>query len=259
MQKALKNYLAIASGVTEVSKKAAKQAAKNLAGTTGATASQVQALAEDLLSAGLSNRESLVKLVRYEVDRALGLVGLATADEVEHLTGRIHELEKQLRAAESRTPAPARSAEPAPKTAAKKVVVSKPDQLKAEAVQTAAAVKAAAGADQNKPAAASASDVKSVPVATFTSPGSGRPANSGNAVMAPKPAKAKVARKAATTKSPAEAITQVAKATKPSAKVAKGPVKAPAKAPAKKPAVVAPAGAKLPPRKKPAAAKATTP
>jgi len=100
MQEALKNYLAIATGLSEVSKKRAKSAAKKLAKSGGATAQQVQALTEDLLATGLANRESLVNLVRYEVDRALGLVGLATQEEVEQLTSRIRELERALRAAE---------------------------------------------------------------------------------------------------------------------------------------------------------------
>src|SRR4051794_10647931 len=102
MQQALKNYLAIATGLSDVSKKKAREAAKRLAKQGGATVEQVQALTEDLVTTGLSNRESLVKLVRYEVDRALGLVGLATAEEVEQLTSRIRELEKALRTAERR-------------------------------------------------------------------------------------------------------------------------------------------------------------
>ena len=38
----------------------------------GATAAQLQGLAEDLLQAGMANREALTNIVRYEVDRALG-------------------------------------------------------------------------------------------------------------------------------------------------------------------------------------------
>jgi polyhydroxyalkanoate synthesis regulator phasin len=98
MQDALKTYLAMATGLTEVSRKRAKDAAKMLAKQGGATIEQVQALTDDLLSTSRGNRESLTTLVRYEIDRALGAVGLATVDEVQALTTRIHELEAELRA-----------------------------------------------------------------------------------------------------------------------------------------------------------------
>jgi polyhydroxyalkanoate synthesis regulator phasin len=99
MQDALRTYLAMANGLTEVSRKRAKAAAKKLVKQSGQTMEQVQALTDDLLSTSRANRESLTTLIRYEVDRALGAVGLATVDEVETLTSRIHELEAELREA----------------------------------------------------------------------------------------------------------------------------------------------------------------
>jgi polyhydroxyalkanoate synthesis regulator phasin len=99
MQDALRTYLAMANGLTEVSRKGARAAAKKLAKQGGGAVEQVQALTEELLSTSRANRESITTLVRYEVDRALGLVGLATVEEVENLTTRIHELEAQLRSA----------------------------------------------------------------------------------------------------------------------------------------------------------------
>jgi polyhydroxyalkanoate synthesis regulator phasin len=88
--------------VTEASKKKAQKAAKRLAGRGGATAVQLQAMAEDLVTTSVANREALTKLVRYEVDRALGVVGLATAEEVGELTKRVHDLERQLQEAEAK-------------------------------------------------------------------------------------------------------------------------------------------------------------
>ncbi|MFJ8691087.1 hypothetical protein [Micromonospora wenchangensis] len=99
MQDAWRAYLELAMGLTEAPRKRAQDAARRLAGTGGATAVQLQALAEELLATGVANREALTKLVRFEVDRALGAVGLATADEVAELTRRVHELERQLREA----------------------------------------------------------------------------------------------------------------------------------------------------------------
>ncbi|MEV1290572.1 hypothetical protein AB0J06_26230, partial [Micromonospora sp. NPDC049679] len=102
MQDAWRAYLEMALGITEASRKKAEKAARNLMGKGGATATQFQALAEELLTVGTANRESLTKLVRFEVDRALGAVGLATAEEVADLTGRMRQLERELRDAQAR-------------------------------------------------------------------------------------------------------------------------------------------------------------
>ncbi|MGC5332787.1 hypothetical protein [Micromonospora sp. DT62] len=97
MQDAWRAYLELAMGLTEAPRKKAQDAVRRVVGSGGATAAQLQTLAEELVSTGAANRESLTKLVRFEVDRALGAVGLATADEVAELTRRVHELERQLR------------------------------------------------------------------------------------------------------------------------------------------------------------------
>lgn len=110
MQDAWRAYLQLALGLTEASKKRAQKVAKKLVGTSGATAGQVQAFVEELASTSSANREALTKLIRFEVDRALGAVGLATAEEVADLTARVQELERDLqdaRAATTRTAATA--------------------------------------------------------------------------------------------------------------------------------------------------------
>jgi polyhydroxyalkanoate synthesis regulator phasin len=162
MQDALRTYLAMANGLTEVSRKRAKTAAKKLVKQSGETMEQVQALTDDLLSTSRANRDSLTTLVRYEVDRALGAVGLATVDEVESLTARIHELEAELRdarrsggpsgdgaessargsrvaAAEARAEASAAKKAPAKKVAAKKAAAKKAGAKKAPANKAAPA------------------------------------------------------------------------------------------------------------------------
>ncbi|MFI7075450.1 hypothetical protein [Micromonospora sediminicola] len=123
MQDAWRAYLELAMGLTEAPRKKAQDAVMRVVGQGGATAAQLQSLAEELVATGLSNREALTKLVRFEVDRALGAVGLATADEVAELTRRVHDLERQLREArtvpagagpERPTPSSGTSTEPAP-------------------------------------------------------------------------------------------------------------------------------------------------
>ncbi|HCT78334.1 MAG TPA: hypothetical protein DGT23_17505 [Micromonosporaceae bacterium] len=138
MQDAVKAYLELAFGLTEASKKKAektvKKVAKELAGKGGATAAQLQGLAEELLATGNANREAVTRLVRVEMDRALSRVGLATADELGALVDRIESLERQLRdkASEARAtaaklsePAAATKAAPARKTIAKRAPVAK--------------------------------------------------------------------------------------------------------------------------------------
>jgi polyhydroxyalkanoate synthesis regulator phasin len=127
---ALKGYLALASGLTEVTRQKATAAAKALVAQGEATAGQVTGLADDLLAQSKSNRESLQALVRFEVDKALGRVGLASAEEVTELTARIRSLEGQLRDATkpAKTAPPAArpaAASPAKKAPAKKVPAKK--------------------------------------------------------------------------------------------------------------------------------------
>ncbi|MCX5064251.1 hypothetical protein OOJ91_00035 [Micromonospora lupini] len=113
MQDAWRAYLELAMGLAEAPRKKAQDAVRRLVGSGGATAAQLQALGEELVTTGAANREALTKLVRFEVDRALGAVGLATADEVAELTRRVRDLERQLREARATEPRSAPTGEPA--------------------------------------------------------------------------------------------------------------------------------------------------
>src|SRR5690349_10260765 len=110
MPDAWRAYLEMALGLTEAPRRKAQKAVADLANRGGATAGQLQGLVEDLMSAGMANREALTNIVRYEVDRALGVVGLATAEEVSDLTARVRDLEKRLREAQARASAAERGA-----------------------------------------------------------------------------------------------------------------------------------------------------
>jgi polyhydroxyalkanoate synthesis regulator phasin len=139
---ALKSYLALASGLTEVTRQRALGAAKALVAQGEATAEQVSTLAEDLLAQSRSNREAVAALVKYEVDRTLGRLGLAANDEVTELTKRVRSLEGEIRdlratagggsgartAASARPAATSASANngPAKKAPAKKAVKKSP-------------------------------------------------------------------------------------------------------------------------------------
>ena len=130
MNDALKGYLALASGLTEVTRAKATAAAKALVAQGEAAAGQVTTLADDLVAQSKSNREAVTALVRYEVDKALGRVGFARADEVSELTARVRQLEGELR--EAKKSAPAATA-PAKKAPAKKAPATKAPAKKAPA------------------------------------------------------------------------------------------------------------------------------
>jgi polyhydroxyalkanoate synthesis regulator phasin len=109
MFEAVKNYLALANGVTEVTRQRAVAAARALVSSGEATAEQVTSLADDLLTTSRNNRDSVLALVRYEIDRALMRLGLATSEEISALAQRVTVLESSLRAAR-----PDRSGDAAP-------------------------------------------------------------------------------------------------------------------------------------------------
>ncbi|GAA1690352.1 hypothetical protein GCM10009765_44800 [Fodinicola feengrottensis] len=193
MQDALKTYLAMATGLSDVSRKKAKAAAKKLAKRGGATVEQIQTLTEDLVSTSTNNRDALQKIVRLEVDRALGLVGLATADEVETLTSRVRDLERELAAAKSkittteaaaaaakaeaeavkapvkRAPARKAPAKAPAKTAAPKTAAAK-TTAPAKKTATKAAPAQAAKAGPAKTALAKTAPAKTSPAKTVSSP-----------------------------------------------------------------------------------------
>jgi polyhydroxyalkanoate synthesis regulator phasin len=124
---ALSNYLTVASGLTEVTRQRARAAAKALVAQGGATVEQVGGLAEEVLQTSRANRTALVNLVRYEIENALGRLGVASAEEVAVLRQRVADLERELRdqreagdaAAQPAESAKTAAAEPAKSAAAK--------------------------------------------------------------------------------------------------------------------------------------------
>jgi polyhydroxyalkanoate synthesis regulator phasin len=115
---AVRGYLALATGVTEVTATRARAAARALVEQGEATAGQVSALADDLLSTSRRNRESLAVLIRHEVEQAVKRLGVAPAGDVEHLTRRVRELERTVRDLKAASrPAPTTAQKKAPKKA----------------------------------------------------------------------------------------------------------------------------------------------
>src|SRR3954470_16465759 len=138
---ALRGYLALASGVTEVTAARARSAARVLVEQGEATAGQVTALAEDLVASSRRNREGLVLIVRQEVETTLRRLGLGPAGDVDALTQRVRRLEQTVREL-SRQPIDDRrnaaTSPTSPTSAAKKAAAKKSTAKKSTTARTTA-------------------------------------------------------------------------------------------------------------------------
>ncbi|MET9317521.1 polyhydroxyalkanoate synthesis protein PhaF [Kribbella sp. NPDC003505] len=140
---ALRGYVQLASGLTEVTKQKAQTAAKALLQQTGADAltSRASELADEIVATSKSNRQLLQAIVANEVEGAVARLGFVRSEEVAALTRRVKALETELAeahaaaseraAAEKSTPAAEKStgnsapAKPAGKKPAKKAAAKK--------------------------------------------------------------------------------------------------------------------------------------
>jgi polyhydroxyalkanoate synthesis regulator phasin len=153
MRDALRQYLAMASGLVEVTKNKATPVARALVAQGEATRDQVSDLVEDLITTSRTNRDALVNLVGYEVERSLGRIGVASADEVKALTSRVRELEKAVKDLQARSGRTGAEAVPAVKApAAKKALAAKKTTTTAKKAPSKTAGKKAAAKKSAKKA-----------------------------------------------------------------------------------------------------------
>ena len=132
MLDAIKGYVELATGLTEVTVKRAQEAAgalvqqgmallntdtvpdvpgKDQAVDAAKTAANsVQELADELLETSKQNRELLIGLIRTEVDRSAGRMGFVREEELAAVRRHIARLENQI--ADMRTSAPVPAAAP---------------------------------------------------------------------------------------------------------------------------------------------------
>ncbi len=110
MLDALRGYVQLATGLTEVTVTKAREAASALISqgvppvtdpdaavdAAKVAATQVQGLADGLLEMSQQNREMLVGLVRTEVDRAAGRLGFVREEELAAVRRHVSRLESQL-------------------------------------------------------------------------------------------------------------------------------------------------------------------
>lgn len=126
----LKNYVELASGLTEVTANKAKDAAMALIaqglslGTKqpADVAATVQQAADDLMALSKTNRDMLIDMIRAEVDKAVGRMGFVREDELAAVRARVEKLEKEIVLTPKSETAPTPETAPVPKK--KKVIVS---------------------------------------------------------------------------------------------------------------------------------------
>jgi polyhydroxyalkanoate synthesis regulator phasin len=163
---ALRGYVQLANGLTEVTKQKAQAAAKALLQQTGADALTTRAsdLADEIVATSKSNRQLLQAIVSNEVEGAVARLGFVRSEEVAALTRRVKALETEL--AEAHAAAAERVAAPAPvvdEVVEATVVDEAPAPAPAPAKQAAAKKAAAKKSAPAKKVAANKAPAKKAP------------------------------------------------------------------------------------------------
>jgi len=103
-------YLQALASLSDLTRTQAERVAGLLAKQGEVQSAQVGRVAEDLLRRTQKNREILSRLVQREVKRQLGVLGMATRDEVARLQQRVRALEQAAERSQKPTPAAAKPA-----------------------------------------------------------------------------------------------------------------------------------------------------
>jgi polyhydroxyalkanoate synthesis regulator phasin len=89
-------YLQALASLSELTRAQAERVAGLLAKQGEVQSAQVGRVAEDMVRRTQKNREILTRLVQREVKRQLGVLGMASRDEVARLQQRVRALEQEL-------------------------------------------------------------------------------------------------------------------------------------------------------------------
>ena len=165
----VRGYVQLASGLSELTRARAMEAAHGLLSlqgtgieTGGKLAVQVSALAEELLVAATTNRHNLTALVRSEVDAAVNRLGLVSTEKLAESQAEAARLRAELEALRSASSRATAAKKTAPKkTAAKKTAAKK---TAAKTTSKLASAKTTSAKKTTVPGAAA----RPVPMATTT-------------------------------------------------------------------------------------------
>jgi polyhydroxyalkanoate synthesis regulator phasin len=106
---AREQYLQALASLSDLTRTQAERVASLLAKQGEVQSAQVNRVTEDLMRRTQKNREILTRLVQREVKRQLGVLGMASRDEVARLQQRVRALEQEV----ERSAKPAPAAKPA--------------------------------------------------------------------------------------------------------------------------------------------------
>jgi polyhydroxyalkanoate synthesis regulator phasin len=107
-------YLQALASLSDLTRAQAERVAALLAKQGEVQSAQVGRVAEDMMRRTQKNREILTRLVQREVKRQLGVLGMATRDEVARLQQRVRALEQEIE----------RSSQPASSTRARRAAAA---------------------------------------------------------------------------------------------------------------------------------------
>ena len=172
----VRGYVQLASGLSELTRARATEAAHGLLSLQGSgietgskLAVQVSALAEELLAAATANRHNLTALVRSEVDAAVNRIGLVPAEQLQESQAELAAVRAELAALRSSSSGKTTAKNAAvKKTPAKRTAVKKTPAKRTSVKKTAAkasavrktAVKGSAGSSTAGRAAAKSQAAK---------------------------------------------------------------------------------------------------
>ena len=120
------------ASLSDLTRAQAERVAALLAKQGEVQSAQVGRVTEDLMRRTQKNREIMTRLVQREVKRQLGVLGMATRDEVARLQQRVRALEQELERA---------SRASASTTSSPKATTSKATSAKAKAASSGSAAK----------------------------------------------------------------------------------------------------------------------
>jgi polyhydroxyalkanoate synthesis regulator phasin len=113
-------YIQALASLSDLTRAQAERVAALLAKQGEVQSAQVGRVAEDLMRRTQKNREIMTRLVQREVKRQLGVLGMATRDEVARLQQRVRALEQAVeRASQAPAPSPKAAARSKPAATAK--------------------------------------------------------------------------------------------------------------------------------------------
>jgi hypothetical protein len=174
----VRGYVQLASGLSELTRARATEAAHGLLSLQGAgmdssgkLAVQVSALAEELLAAATTNRHNLTALVRSEVDAAVNRLGLVSTDKLAESQAEVAGLRAELAALRSASSRATTTKTPDKTTAATKTAAKRTAGAKTAAQKTAAKKSPAKKTTAKKTAAkrTATTSAAAKPVSTATS------------------------------------------------------------------------------------------